>query len=229
MSLTRVVLVLIQTTFNELACTPPNPTQTKHRYHTEEPGFFQIAPLILRLHQYLLRGVAGLETLSYLTAAGYKLPLFPTPTLVIRIQTSTTPLFLLGVALVVAGSIFRLAAFRALGELFTFDLTIHPNHRLVTDGPYAYVRHPSYTGTLCIIAGLVASHLGPGSWIWLYAGHSWLLHGLLLAGGTTWWTWMLGVGLSRIPAEEKKMSALFPEQWAAYVRRVPYWFIPGVV
>jgi hypothetical protein len=45
----RVALVLIQTTFNELASTPPNPSPEKGRYHTDTLYIFRIAPLILRV------------------------------------------------------------------------------------------------------------------------------------------------------------------------------------
>lgn len=34
----------------------------------------------------------------------------------------------------------------ALGNLFTFEVMIRKNHKLITDGPYAYLMHPSYTG-----------------------------------------------------------------------------------
>ncbi|KAJ7064013.1 hypothetical protein C8F01DRAFT_1054907 [Mycena amicta] len=230
MSHTRIVLVLIQTGFNELACTPPNATPAKGQYHTEEPAFFRLAPLILRLHQYVLRALAILEIVSYASVTGHISPYFPIPSSISQINTTTTTLlFVLGVILVIIGASFRLAAFRALGELFTFDLTVHPDHRLVTGGPYSYVRHPAYTGTLSIIAGLVASHLTPGSWLWVLFGRSVLARGCLVLGSAVWWTWMLGVGLSRIPAEERKMQALFPDEWSVYVARVPWWFIPRVV
>ncbi|KAF7300315.1 hypothetical protein HMN09_00914800 [Mycena chlorophos] len=234
MSLPRVALVCAQTLFNELACTPPNPTQPKHRYHTEEPTFFQIAPLILRLHQFALRIICFLEILSYLAVTESPLPLpFSGMTMTVpsRLALNTlppnpSPLFLAGTLLVAIGALLRVASFRALGEMFTFDLTIHPHHRLITSGPYAYVRHPAYTGTLCIIAGLVASHMTPGSFLGIALGGvgmpAWMLalcRSTILLSGAVWWTWMLGVGLSRIPAEEKKMAALFPAEWAEYEKR----------
>nr|GAT49579.1 predicted protein [Mycena chlorophos] len=244
MSLPRVALVCVQTLFNELACTPPNPTQPKHRYHTEEPTFFQIAPLILRLHQFALRIICCLEILSYLAVTESTVPLpfshitlrIPPNLALIGLPPNPSPLFLTGTLLVAIGAFLRVASFRALGEMFTFDLTIHPKHRLITSGPYAYVRHPAYTGTLCIIAGLVASHMTPGSFLGIALGGvsvpAWTLalcRSTILLGGAVWWTWMLGVGLSRIPAEEKKMAALFPAEWAEYEKRVRWWFVPRLV
>ncbi|KAF9896522.1 hypothetical protein BX616_007290, partial [Lobosporangium transversale] len=45
-----------------------------------------------------------------------------------------------------AGSQLRAWSFRTLSWFFTYQLTIRPNHRLITTGPYTYLRHPSYTG-----------------------------------------------------------------------------------
>lgn len=49
MSISRVALVLIQAFANQLACTPPNPTPPKGRYHTDEIYILQIAPFIFKV------------------------------------------------------------------------------------------------------------------------------------------------------------------------------------
>jgi hypothetical protein len=49
MSVVRVALLAIQAISNHLACTPPNPTPTKGRYHTEQLHILQIAPLIFKV------------------------------------------------------------------------------------------------------------------------------------------------------------------------------------
>ena len=56
------------------------------------------------------------------------------------------------------GGYIRWACYRALGRLFTFEMSIRDNHELVTDGPYGWVRHPAYTGILLIVAGVVLWH-----------------------------------------------------------------------
>lgn len=43
----------------------------------------------------------------------------------------------------------RLVSYASLGKNFTFDLAV-PD-RLITDGIYQYVQHPSYTGTLVLL------------------------------------------------------------------------------
>ena len=65
----------------------------------------------------------------------------------------TTPMTIIGASLVVFGSLLRLTCFRTLGQLFTFDLTLFPKHTLVTAGPYGFVRHPAYLGSLLVFLG----------------------------------------------------------------------------
>lgn len=52
-----------------------------------------------------------------------------------------------------------------MGDMFTFEIKVQNEHRLVTWGPYAYVRHPSYTGLVMTFAGLALWQAAPGSWI----------------------------------------------------------------
>lgn len=59
-----------------------------------------------------------------------------------------TPLFVAGVLETVVGMLIRIRCFRELGQLFTFDLSTLPGHRLVTSGSYRYVRDPSYSARM---------------------------------------------------------------------------------
>ena len=56
-------------------------------------------------------------------------------------------LFLSGVAL-------RIWALRELGVSYEARLVIHPEHRIVTSGPYRLLRHPLQWGTTVQILGL---------------------------------------------------------------------------
>ncbi len=49
MSLVRVALVCVQAICNHLACTPPNPSPTKGRYHTDQLLILRIAPLVFKV------------------------------------------------------------------------------------------------------------------------------------------------------------------------------------
>ncbi|KAF8210971.1 hypothetical protein K438DRAFT_1808557, partial [Mycena galopus ATCC 62051] len=75
-----------------------------------------------------------------------------------------TPLFLLGAALSLAGTAIRVRCYAILRSLFTFQLSIRADHHLITTGPYAVVRHPSYTGALLAGTGAVLCTLAPGAW-----------------------------------------------------------------
>lgn len=54
MSLARATLVIVQALTNHWACTPPNPTQQKSRYHTEELYILQIAPLVFKVSCFII-------------------------------------------------------------------------------------------------------------------------------------------------------------------------------
>ncbi len=58
--------------------------------------------------------------------------------------------YVIGLILYVLGLIIRWVAIIHLGRFFTVDIAIAHDHELITTGPYRYVRHPSYTGTLLI-------------------------------------------------------------------------------
>ena len=62
-------------------------------------------------------------------------------------------LYASGVILLVLGLIVRLVAIIHLGRFFTVNVAIAQDHQLITTGPYRFVRHPSYTGTLLIFLG----------------------------------------------------------------------------
>ena len=75
------------------------------------------------------------------------------------------PLFLTlhyaGAVLIAAGLVVRWTAIRTLGRFFTVKVTVREGHRVVRDGLYRYVRHPSYAGALLSFVGLAVSF---GSW-----------------------------------------------------------------
>lgn len=58
-----------------------------------------------------------------------------------------------GVALMWAGMAFRLWAVLTLGAFFRTSVVLQDGHRLVTAGPYRWLRHPAYTGTILTMVG----------------------------------------------------------------------------
>jgi protein-S-isoprenylcysteine O-methyltransferase Ste14 len=126
------------------------------------------------------------------------------------------------------GALGRLWCFRTLGRMFTFELAVRDDHALVTTGPYAYVRHPSYTAGICVLLGFPLVHLAPGAWarecaLATHAGWFWAA-ALYLA--TSAW---VGVGaVMRGPVEDAKMRERFGERWLEYRRRVRWGYVPFV-
>ncbi len=71
------------------------------------------------------------------------------------------PLFVVGLLLIVLGSLLRRYCFRTLGEYFTGDVRAKPGQRVISSGPYRWVRHPSYTAGMMMFIGI---GLALGSW-----------------------------------------------------------------
>jgi protein-S-isoprenylcysteine O-methyltransferase Ste14 len=105
----------------------------------------------------------------------------------------------LGVAIYAAGGILRLAPVFVLGRRFSGLVAIQPDHRLVTDGIYGVIRHPSYLGLLVTMVG------------WSLAFRAGV--GLVIAALT------LPVVVARIGAEERLLSETFGAEYGVYRAR----------
>ncbi len=72
------------------------------------------------------------------------------------------PLVIAGAVLMWIGVILRQWAVWALGRFFTVDVRVAPDQTVVDRGPFAWVRHPSYTGLLLTVVGFA---LALGNWL----------------------------------------------------------------
>jgi protein-S-isoprenylcysteine O-methyltransferase Ste14 len=117
--------------------------------------------------------------------------------------------FFLGAALFVLGIYLRHLSIKTLGKFFVTKVQITDGHKLVKDGIYAFLRHPSYTG---LIAGFLGSLLMIGS-------------GLALALFI-----LLGIPAYyyRIHIEEKALIGAFGNEYVNY-RSSTYALIPYVL
>jgi protein-S-isoprenylcysteine O-methyltransferase Ste14 len=104
----------------------------------------------------------------------------------------------LGVGLCLAGFGFAIWARMHLGRNWGMPMSLRQGHELVTSGPYAYVRHPIYTGILLAMLGSAVAR----SLVWLLL--------FLLA---------FAYFLFSARTEEKMMLAQFPNAYPAYRRR----------
>jgi len=71
------------------------------------------------------------------------------------IGTGAVPVFWAGVVLGLAGIVLRWYAVRSLGRYFRMRVMTVPDQVVVERGPYALVRHPSYTGALMTVLGVL--------------------------------------------------------------------------
>jgi protein-S-isoprenylcysteine O-methyltransferase Ste14 len=121
--------------------------------------------------------------------------------LVARLWPRSFALYCLGVALLAVGLGFAVWARVHLGGNWSGTVTIKEGHELIRSGPYAWVRHPIYTGILTAVLGTA------------------------IASGTV----HAALGLAVIAAallrktriEEGFMRATFPDEYPRYCAEVP--------
>lgn len=99
-----------------------------------------------------------------------------------------------GLACLFLGTAFRLWAIRTLDKAFAAVVQIKEGQRLVTSGPYRWLRHPSYTGAWIAMIGAALLM------------HSYI--GLVIMGPG-----MLLVYMRRIAVEERALEAGFGEAY----------------
>jgi protein-S-isoprenylcysteine O-methyltransferase Ste14 len=104
--------------------------------------------------------------------------------------------YLVGLALVLAGLGFTIAARVWLGRNWSGTVTLKEDHELIRSGPYALVRHPIYTG---LLLALIGTAIVVGRWRALVALVPFLA-GFLL----------------KMRKEEQFMADAFGEQYARY-------------
>ncbi len=63
-------------------------------------------------------------------------------------------IFGLGIALMIIGVAFRWYSIRVLGKYFSVQLAVQPGQTVMKEGPYRWIRHPSYSGSLITMLGL---------------------------------------------------------------------------
>ncbi|PBK86384.1 hypothetical protein ARMGADRAFT_999022 [Armillaria gallica] len=175
------------------------------------------------------------HVLSCLCEAALILSSQLTPTVLVHMPTTfqsatmdITPSFLIGSGLAIAGAQLRLACYRTLGRLFTFEMAIRKDHELITTGPYAYVRHPAYAGLLMTMAGEAAIQCSRGSWLRecglmemlamkVYLGIL-IFPMLLLTYSSTRRGWH----------EDAILKAEFGNAWTEWAKETPYRLIPFI-
>jgi protein-S-isoprenylcysteine O-methyltransferase Ste14 len=109
-----------------------------------------------------------------------------------------------GLVLIVGGIGLRAWSIATLGRFFQYRIEVQTEHQVIADGPYRWVRHPSYSGLALVLAGIA---LATGDVLSLVA--------VAVVGG---------VGLAvRIHAEERQLTGALGaryERFAAQRKRL---------
>ena len=108
--------------------------------------------------------------------------------------------FFAGLVVLVGGMMFRWYAIRVLGRFFTFDVAISAGQTVIETGPYRWIRHPSYLGSL---VGYVGVGMMLGNWV-----------ALLMPA-----VCMMAAYSYRIPVEERALVAGLGQAYEEYRER----------
>ena len=114
---------------------------------------------------------------------------------------------LLGIVLMLGGLSFRIWAIRTLDRAFSATVQIKQDQQLIINGPYRWLRHPSYTGAWSLMVGVALLF------------HSWA--GLLIMGPG-----MLWVYARRIDTEETTLETAFGQAYSD-MKRTTWRMLPG--
>ena len=106
-----------------------------------------------------------------------------------------------GVALLAAGLAFAVWARVHLGRNWSGSVTVKEGHELIRSGPYAWVRHPIYTGLITAVAGTAIT-----------SGTVRAFLGLAVISASL---------LYKLQAEERFMRETFPGEYERYSATVP--------
>ena len=109
--------------------------------------------------------------------------------------------------LLIAGTALREWAILTLGRFFSRTVRIEQGHRLVTSGPFRWIRHPAYTGMLIMYASIL---LALGTWV----------------GAVLIFVLLLLATLYRIKVEEQVLVETFGDEYRAYRQRTASLFPP---
>jgi protein-S-isoprenylcysteine O-methyltransferase Ste14 len=117
--------------------------------------------------------------------------------------------FYLGIIMMLSGIGFRLWAVSTLRTFFSYTVQIKKEHHVIESGPYRFVRHPAYAGSLLTIVGVG------------FALQSWVAVLVMATVFVVFFGYRIGV-------EENVLVSSLGEEYVLYSKRVkrliPYVF-----
>ena len=114
----------------------------------------------------------------------------------------------IGLIMLTAGILLREWSIWVLGKYFTVRVQVSENAKLVTEGPYKYIRHPAYTGGFLTFSGIP---LAIGTW-----------SGALIAVIVSMIAYQYRIGI-----EEEALQEAFGSEYEEYKKRT-WKLLPGL-
>jgi protein-S-isoprenylcysteine O-methyltransferase Ste14 len=114
-----------------------------------------------------------------------------------------------GVAMMLGGLGVRALAAHTLGSSYTLQVGVRQGQSICTGGPYRWIRHPGYVGTLIALLGF---GLALASW--------WSLISILV---------VVPALAMRIASEERLLMDVFPDAYGNYCRQTRWRLVPGLL
>ncbi|OSX56827.1 hypothetical protein POSPLADRAFT_1158987 [Postia placenta MAD-698-R-SB12] len=176
MSLSKIPALAITAVGIHTIFTPPQPKARESDSPKELGAFEQVFSQVVRLYsgtsKVLLCSGSIIEAVAIL-ASQYPTHSVSQAVLGLLVPGSASiasgigfsTLFVIGCSTVALGSYIRYRCYRTLDRFFTYEVNITKNQQLITHGPYAYVRHPSYSSGFVVLIGAGLCHGSAGSWL----------------------------------------------------------------
>ncbi|KDQ26298.1 hypothetical protein PLEOSDRAFT_159778 [Pleurotus ostreatus PC15] len=142
--------------------------------------------------------------------------------------TSLSTTMILGGGLALLSASIRLWCYAEMRDLYDFEVDIKKAHRLVTSGPYAFVRHPGYIASCGARIGVTMVMFSKDHWLYQCGLRSAV--GVVLS--CIWCAEVVVINGVLIPArmkvEDDRLRRHFGGEWDDYASRVAYRLVPGI-
>ncbi|KAF8153192.1 hypothetical protein B0H34DRAFT_662466 [Crassisporium funariophilum] len=232
MPLEKIPAILLAGLGLQVGLTPPNPAAPKNKQMMGDGPVEMHAATFIAKYAYWVHALIEITIILAATRApdsalaeqalAFLLP-NKSPN-----NICLSPITFIAMIFMVWGGAIRYLCYREMGRHFTFQVALLENHKLVTSGPYSYVRHPGYTGGVLSYIGMVTWYTAQGSWLRESEIYKSLLAWVLIGPLTLVIFLPLVAIFRRTPTEDKILKDNFGKQWEEWARRVPARLFPGI-
>jgi len=150
-----------------------------------------------------------------------------------------SPPAIISLLLLIFGGLFRISSHRELGKMFTWDTAIFKDHKLITTGPYRFVRHPAYTGFIMVSVSYTCFLCAPGTFMReCLIGHSLTPSAFTIKSAfgicnLLWWA-LLDIDsaiflMRRSYAEDNMLKREFGKEWDEWAKKVRWNVFPYLI